>query len=43
SLMASGMDMTKIISKKISLDEVPEYLTRLQTDKELVKVTAVNS
>lgn len=43
SLMASGMDMTRIISKKISLDEVPEYLARLQTDKDLVKVTAVNS
>ncbi len=42
SLMASGMDMTKIISKTISLREVPEYLVRLQTEKELVKVTAVN-
>ncbi len=42
SLMASGMDMTKIISKTISFDEVPEYLVRLQTEKELVKVTAIN-
>ncbi len=43
SLMASGMDMTRIISKTISLDDVPEYLVRLQTDKDLVKVTAVNA
>jgi len=42
SLMASGMDMTKIISKTVSLDEIPTYLVRLQTDKDLVKVTAVN-
>ncbi len=42
SSMASGMDMTKIISKIVSLDEVPEYIIRLQTDKELVKVTMLN-
>lgn len=42
SLMATGMDMTKIISKTISIDEVPEYIKRLQTDKELVKVTMLN-
>lgn len=42
SLMASGMDMTKIISKTVSLDEIPGYLVRLQTDKDLVKITAVN-
>ncbi|MGQ9472571.1 MAG: scyllo-inosose 3-dehydrogenase [Candidatus Caldatribacteriaceae bacterium] len=43
SLMASGMDMTKAISKTVALSEIPEYLVRLQTDKDLVKVTAVNS
>lgn len=43
SLMASGMDMTRIISKTVSLDEIPEYLRRLQTEKDLVKITAVNS
>ncbi len=43
SLMASGMDMTRIISKTVSLDEIPTYLARLQTDKDLVKVTAVNA
>ncbi|HEW91133.1 MAG TPA: alcohol dehydrogenase [Thermotogaceae bacterium] len=42
-LMASGMDMTKIISKTINIDEVPEYITKLQTDKNLVKVTMVNN
>ena len=42
SLMASGMDMTKIISKTITLEEVPEYIKRLQTDKSLVKVTMLN-
>ncbi|AEH51165.1 scyllo-inosose 3-dehydrogenase [Pseudothermotoga thermarum] len=42
SLMASGMDMTKIISKVVKLEEIPEYIIRLQTDKELVKVTMLN-
>ena len=42
SLMASGMDMTKIISKTVSLEEIPQYIKQLQTDKDLVKVTAVN-
>ncbi|PLV59142.1 scyllo-inosose 3-dehydrogenase [Thermotoga sp. KOL6] len=42
SLMASGMDMTKIISKVVSLEEIPEYIKKLQTDKSLVKVTMLN-
>lgn len=42
SLMATGMDMTKIISKTVKLEEIPEYIKRLQTDKELVKVTMLN-
>ena len=42
SLMASGMDMTKVISKIVSLEEVPQYIKRLQTDKNLVKVTWLN-
>ncbi len=42
SLMASGLDMTKIISKTVSLDEIPEYIKKLQTDKSLVKVTCLN-
>ncbi len=43
SLMASGMDMTKIISKTVGLEEIPEYIKRLQTDKSLVKVTWLNA
>ncbi len=42
SLMASGMDMTKIISKIVSLEEIPDYIKKLQTDKNLVKVTWLN-
>lgn len=42
SLMASGLDMTKIISKTVSIEEIPEYIRRLQTDKSLVKVTMLN-
>ncbi len=42
SSMASGMDMTKIISKIVRLEEIPEYILRLQSDKELVKVTMLN-
>ncbi len=39
SLMASGMDMTPLITKKISLDKVPKSLKLLQTDKEQCKIT----
>lgn len=39
SLMASGMDMTKLITKRISLDEVPENLKLLQTDRNECKIT----
>ncbi len=41
SLMGAGLDMRPIITKKITLDEVPEYLKLLQTDKSQVKVTAL--
>ncbi len=40
-LMASGMDMTKIITRKISLDEVPDYIVKLRTDRSDAKVTCV--
>lgn len=40
--MASGMDITPIITKTINLDEVPEYLKLLQTDRENAKVTVTN-
>ncbi|HSV31464.1 MAG TPA: scyllo-inosose 3-dehydrogenase [Atribacteraceae bacterium] len=43
SLMASGMDVTRIISKTVYFDEIPHYIHCLQTDKNLVKITALNS
>jgi len=41
SLMASGMDITPIITKKISLNEVPDNILLLQNDREECKITAV--
>lgn len=41
SLMASGMDMTPEITKKVPLEEIPENIKLLQTDKTNVKITAV--
>lgn len=40
-MMASGMDVTKLITKKIGLEEVPENLELLQTDKENCKITVI--
>jgi threonine dehydrogenase-like Zn-dependent dehydrogenase len=37
--MADGMDITRIITKKISLEEVPENIVMLRTDKKECKVT----
>jgi threonine dehydrogenase-like Zn-dependent dehydrogenase len=37
--MADGMDMTRIITKKISLEEVPENIIMLQTDRKECKIT----
>ncbi len=39
--MATGMDMTRIITKKIRLEEVPENIIRLQTDRSESKITYV--
>jgi threonine dehydrogenase-like Zn-dependent dehydrogenase len=39
SSMGSGMDMTKLITKKIKLEDVPENLKLLQTDREECKIT----
>ncbi len=39
SLMAAGMDVSKMITKEISLDSVPENLKLLQTDKENCKIS----
>jgi threonine dehydrogenase-like Zn-dependent dehydrogenase len=41
SLMASGMDMTGIITKKIALDDVPDNIVALQTDRTNCKITCV--
>lgn len=39
--IADGMDVLPLITRKISLDEVPEYLVKLRTDKSDCKVTVV--
>jgi len=41
SSMASGMNMLPLITKKISLEEVPENIIMLQTNREECKITAV--
>lgn len=44
SSMAAGMDITSMITKEISLEEVPENLKLLQTDREHCKIsTVINS
>ena len=37
--MASGMDMTPMITKKIALEEVPENIIELQTNRKECKIT----
>jgi threonine dehydrogenase-like Zn-dependent dehydrogenase len=39
--MASGMDMTPMITKKINLDQVPEHIRLLKDDRENCKITCV--
>ncbi|NLC68705.1 MAG: alcohol dehydrogenase, partial [Clostridiaceae bacterium] len=39
--MGAGMDMTKMITRKISLDEVPENIIALRTDRKECKITCV--
>ena len=41
SCMASGMDMTPMITKRITLEEVPDHIRLLQTDKTNCKITCV--
>ena len=41
--MASGMDMTRISTKKITLEEVPANIIKLQTDRSECKITYVAS
>ncbi len=42
SCMASGMDISRIVTKKIGLDALRENLVRLQTDRDEVKITLTN-
>jgi threonine dehydrogenase-like Zn-dependent dehydrogenase len=37
--MADGMDMTQIITKKITLEDVPENIVMLRTDRQECKIT----
>ena len=37
--MADGMDMTRMSTKKIGFEEVPENIIRLQKDREECKIT----
>lgn len=39
--MAAGMDMTRLVTKKIRLEEVPDNLELLQTDRDECKITAI--
>ncbi|HEX9970502.1 MAG TPA: scyllo-inosose 3-dehydrogenase [bacterium] len=39
SCMASGMDVSSMVTKKIGLDEVEENLIKLQKDRDEVKIT----
>ena len=39
--MASGMNMLPLITKEITLDEVPENIVKLRTDREECKITCV--
>jgi hypothetical protein len=39
--MASGMSMLPLITKTVSLDEVPENIIGLQTDKSNCKITCL--
>jgi scyllo-inosose 3-dehydrogenase len=41
SSMADGMDMTKIVTKTITMDQVPENIIRLQTDRKECKITCI--
>lgn len=39
--MAAGMNMLPLITKQITLDEVPEHIVRLRTDRSECKITCV--
>jgi threonine dehydrogenase-like Zn-dependent dehydrogenase len=39
--MASGMDMMPMITKQVTLEELPENIVKLQTDRKECKITYV--
>jgi hypothetical protein len=39
--MGDGMDMTKMITKRITLDEVPDNIVNLRTDRKECKITCL--
>jgi hypothetical protein len=39
--MADGMDMTRIVTKRISLDEVPQNIEMLRDDRQQSKISCV--
>jgi threonine dehydrogenase-like Zn-dependent dehydrogenase len=41
SAMATGMDMTPMVTKQITLEQVPEHLELLQTDRDNCKITVL--
>jgi len=41
SAMASGMDMTPLVTKRIALEQVPENIVALRTDRKEAKITAI--
>ncbi len=40
--MSAGMDVSKIVTKKIRLDQVGENLVMLQKDRDEVKITVTH-
>jgi threonine dehydrogenase-like Zn-dependent dehydrogenase len=40
--MATGMNMLPMITKEIKLDQVPEHIVALRTDKQECKISCVN-
>jgi threonine dehydrogenase-like Zn-dependent dehydrogenase len=42
SLMASGMNMLPMITKEVKLDQVPDCIVQLRTDKKESKISCVN-
>jgi len=43
SSMADGMDMTPMITKKVKLEDIPENIIELQTNREETKITWLTS